>query len=128
MENFHHYNKKLKGKARKLRANATRAENHLWYEVLSNRRMLGYKFLRQRPVNTYIADFMCKELNLIIEIDGKVHEFEEVFEKDLEREQHLETLGFIVLRFSNWEVLNKLHLVVEILETWIKCNAPKNSD
>ena len=71
--NNYHYNKNLKQLARDLRNNPTKAENRMWYDVLSDQRFLGYKFTRQRPIDQYIVDFFCKELLLIIEIDGKSH-------------------------------------------------------
>jgi very-short-patch-repair endonuclease len=61
------YNKRNKQVARMLRSNMTKAEACLWKYALRARQMKGYKFRRQRPVLNYVADFMCKELNLIIE-------------------------------------------------------------
>ena len=52
--------------------------------------MEGYQFRRQRPVMDYIADFMCKELMLIIEVDGITHTYPEVIENDCIRQQRLE--------------------------------------
>ena len=71
-----YYNKKLKEFARRLRKQTTNAEVKLWNEVLRGRQMHGYTFLRQRPILYFIADFMCKELMLIIEVDGYTHEWE----------------------------------------------------
>ncbi len=116
----HFYNKTLQPFARQNRNAPTKAENHLWYQLLNNRKTLGYKFLRQRPVNKYIADFMCKELMLIIEVDGTIHDSADAKEKDALRQSQLEELGFTVLRFTNWEVLNELHTVSAALVTWIK--------
>ncbi|MDF2437130.1 MAG: endonuclease protein [Bacteroidota bacterium] len=52
--------------------------------------MKGYTFNRQQPVLNFIADFMCKELSLIIEVDGGYHLKEDVYIKDLERQRELE--------------------------------------
>jgi very-short-patch-repair endonuclease len=60
----------------------TKAEACLWKYVLKAGGMKGLAFRRQRPVLHYIADFMCKELQLIIEVDGITHTYEEVAEKD----------------------------------------------
>ena len=60
----------------------TKAEACLWRYVLRARKMKGYSFRRQRPVLHYIADFMCKELKLIIEVDGITHQFEETIKYD----------------------------------------------
>ena len=68
--NLFHYNKNLQSFANINRKNMTKAEACLWKFVLGGRQMMGYQFRRQRPVLNYIADFMCKELNLIIEVDG----------------------------------------------------------
>lgn len=98
------YNKVLKELARNLRKNSTKAEIRLWSEVLRAGKMKGYPFLRQRPVLNYIADFMCKELKLIIEVDGATHNDEEQWYKDRERQKELEEYGFTVLRFSDDEI------------------------
>ncbi|MEK7256649.1 MAG: endonuclease domain-containing protein [Bacteroidota bacterium] len=116
----HFYNKSLRPFARENRNTPTKAENQLWYQLLNERKMLGYKFLRQRPVSKYIADFMCKELWLIIEVDGSVHDSEEAKKLDAMRQRELEDLGFIVLRFSNYEVFQELHLVSDALKEWIR--------
>src|ERR1700733_2349895 len=95
--NNFHYNKKLKPLARGLRNYSTKAEIRLWCEVLRNKNMLGFTFLRQRSVDLYIADFMCKDLMLVIELDGKSHDSEEALLKDLEKDRALQKLGFTVM-------------------------------
>jgi very-short-patch-repair endonuclease len=117
--NNHHYNKSLRGRAREMRNRSTKAEILLWDNLLKNTQLRGYQFLRQRPVLFYIADFMCFELMLIIEVDGHIHECEEVATKDATRQRDLEAVGFTVLRFSNWEVLERRDLVVAVLLDWI---------
>lgn len=79
------YNKELNEIARKLRKESTPAEIRLWTKLLHAKKMKGYQFLRQRPVLNYIADFMCKELKLIIEVDGESHESEDQWYKDKKR-------------------------------------------
>jgi very-short-patch-repair endonuclease len=81
---------------------------------------MGYWFNRQRPVGKYIADFLCKELMLIIEIDGLTHQFEEVSENDILREEELEALGFAVIRFDDDEVLNDIDNVKRTLISFIE--------
>lgn len=76
------YNKSLKGFARANRNNATKAEACIWKYVLSKKKT-GFTFKRQRPVLKYVADFMCQELKLIIEVDGITHHQERVYEKDM---------------------------------------------
>ncbi len=67
---------------------------------------LGYPFLRQRPLLNYIADFMCKELKLIIEVDGYTHKFKTV--EDMERDSVLAGNGFTTLRFTDEEEMKDL--------------------
>jgi very-short-patch-repair endonuclease len=82
--------------------------------------MKSFQFRRQRPVLIYIADFMCKELMLIVEVDGSIHELEEVKKNDEIRQKALEEAGFTVLRFTNKEVLTNIQWVSGYLEDWIE--------
>ncbi len=120
MPSNYHYNKRLRPLARELRNNPTKAERRIWYELLSGRQFGGYQFLRQRIIDQYIVDFFCKELRLVIEIDGKTHEFEDVKQNDVVREKRLQSLGYSVVRFSDWEVLNNLGEVAELLTAEIE--------
>ena len=120
MTQYNHYNKKLKPLARNHRNNSTLAEIRLWSELLSNKQMLGFPFLRQRPIGNYIADFFCKELKLIIETDGISHDNEEVFLKDREREKSLNTLGYQIIRFEDDEVMRDIENVRLTIEGTIK--------
>ena len=104
------YNKKIKPFANDNRKQMTKAEACLWKYALRNK-MLGVTFNRQRPVMNYIADFMCKDLKLIIEVDGFSHTFEEVIENDKIRQEHLEKNGFKVIRFLDNEVLTNIQQV-----------------
>jgi len=114
-----YYNKNLKDLARKLRNNSTPAEVRLWSELLRSGNMKGYTFLRQRPVLNYIADFLCKELLLIIEVDGSSHEVEKKWQKDRKRQSELEEHGFTVLRFTDEEIFHELDSVKLSIEGWI---------
>jgi very-short-patch-repair endonuclease len=113
----YHYNKKLKTNARALRNNSTPGEIRIWCELFRARKMRGYQFLRQRPVGSFIADFMCKELNLIIEVDGYSHLFK--YEKDIQRDKILKKLGFTTLRFSEQQVKHDLDNVCAEIESYI---------
>lgn len=113
-----HYNPKLKQLARKLRNNSTLSEILLW-EELKNRKMLGYKFLRQKPVGNYIVDFFCNKLKLVIEIDGESHD-EDSFEYDMNRQHWLETNGLTILRFDDLEVKKDMDNVLMSIEGWIR--------
>jgi len=97
----------------------TKAEACLWKYALRARTLKGYPFRRQRPVLHYIADFMCKELSLIIEVDGITHTWEETIKKDHVRQKALEQAGFTVLRFTDDDVLTNMTHVVETLENWV---------
>ncbi|WP_340104474.1 endonuclease domain-containing protein [Rhodohalobacter sp. 8-1] len=119
-----YYNKNLKEFARKLRKQATRAEVKLWQELLRGRQMHGYKFLRQRPVLFFIADFMCKELFLIIEVDGYTHEWEEQWALDQKRQKRLEEFGFTILRFTDEEILEDIRNVESAIEGWVLDHPP----
>ena len=112
------YNKDLKPLARNLRNNSTKAEIRLWCELLAGKKLKGYGFLRQRSIQNYIVDFMCKELRLVIEVDGYSHNFKT--EEDVKRDEALKTLGFTVLRFSDNEVMQDLPNVQRTLEAWIE--------
>ena len=116
----HFYNKSLQPYANRLRKEMTKAEACLWKYVLGAGKLKGFQFRRQRPVLDYIADFMCKELMLVIEVDGLTHEWEETIKKDQIRQKALETAGFTVLRFTDEEVLNNIQSVFSFLEDWIE--------
>ena len=64
----------------------------------------------------YIADFFCKELMLIIEIDGITHDNEFSQTKDIQREEQLARAGFKIVRFTDEEVLNNMAGVISELE------------
>lgn len=113
------YDKHLRNFANKNRKNMTKAEACLWKYVLSTGKMKGYSFRRQRPVLHYIADFMCKELMLIIEVDGLTHQWEEVAKNDKIREEALKKIGFTVLRFDDDVVLTQINRVMEVIEDYI---------
>ncbi|MER2997804.1 endonuclease domain-containing protein [Pontibacter populi] len=117
MPHNHNYNPKLKPFARSLRQESTKTEVRLWCEVLSKGRT-GYTFLRQRPVGNYIADFLCKELKLIIEVDGYSHNFKT--EEDLKRDKEIADLGFTTLRFNDEEVMKDLSNVERVIVGWIE--------
>ena len=123
----YNYNSSLKQNARSLRQEMTKAEACLWKYVLRAGSMKGYTFNRQRPILHYIADFMCKQLRLVIEIDGITHHDEVVEQKDKIKQSDLEKAGFTVLRFSDGEVLNHIHVVRHAIETWIEEWEEKNS-
>jgi len=94
----------------------TSAENIIWKHIHINEWKL--KFRRQHPILFYVVDFYCHALKLVIEIDGGIHDNEEVKKKDAERERELRTLGLTIIRFGNEEVFtNPKHVLQKIDET-----------
>lgn len=93
-----------KSRAKSLRSNLTPAENRFWNYVRA-KKMAGLKFRRQHPIGNYIADFYCHRLRLVVEIDGNIHEDQDIKEYDKERELQIKRLGLSVLRFTNADVL-----------------------
>jgi len=75
--------------------------------------MLGYQFRRERPILNFTVAFKCLELLLIIEVDGITLDSEIVIQRDENRDALPRTIGFTVLRFSSWEVLNKIHNLLD---------------
>lgn len=118
--NQYSYNKVLRPRASDLRKTMTKAEVCLWKYALKARTMKGCTFNPQRPVLNYIADFMCKQLLLIIEVDGISHYNEEAYHKDVKRQQILENNGFKVIRFLDHEVLKDIQNVIRCLEITIE--------
>ena len=102
----------LNTKARNLRKNQTDAERLLW-QHLRNRQMLGQKFRRQFSIDTYIVDFVCLEVKLIVELDGGQHA--EQIEYDHRRTEQLQKRGFKIIRFWNNEVLQNTTGVLEAI-------------
>ena len=96
-----HYNPKLKTLSRELRKKGTLSEVLLWNK-LKARKIKGYQFMRQKPIDNYIVDFFCNELMLAIEIDGCTHN--EKSEEDQRRQAKLESLGVRFLRFYDFDV------------------------
>ena len=111
------YNKKLKGFARSLRKDGTPGEAILWSEVLRARKFYGYQFNRQYPIKNYIVDFICRKLQLVIEVDGSSHDFKA--EQDAKRDKDLMEMGFQVLRVSESEVRNDIKNVIRSIEYYL---------
>ncbi len=126
--NSWHYNQKLQKLANRNRKEMTKAESCIWKYILSKKQLYGYQFRRQRPVLNYIADFMCIELKLIIEIDGLTHQWKHVAENDLKREEKLKNIGFSVLRFNDNDVLNNIDTVHQKIREFIEVFSNQNNN
>ena len=99
---------------RKLRKDPTPAEKIFWSHV-ANRQFKGLKFVKQHGIGSYIVDFCCRSLMLVIEIDGDSHAtFAEAADKI--RTKYLESLGYTVIRYNNDDVLNNIDGVFQDLE------------
>lgn len=100
--------------ARQLRQTQTGAEAILW-DRFRGRRFRGLKFKRQIPVLSYTVDFLCFERKLVVEIDGRHHDWFAVY--DANRTAEIESQGFAVLRVTNQDVLNDIDRVIESIWT-----------
>ncbi len=104
-------------RARALRQGQTYAEALLWLK-LRGRQILNLKFRRQHPIGAYLADFVCLEIGLVIELDGGQHAEDAASSYDSKRESDMAALGFQTLRFWNNDVLSQTDAVLEkILQT-----------
>ncbi len=105
--------------AARLRKEATDAERLLWGS-LRNRRLTGHKFRFQATIEPFVADFLCVEARLIIEVDGSQHNAE----VDARRTHFLESRGYRILRFWNNEVLENLDGVLEVIMATLNAGRP----
>jgi primosomal protein N' (replication factor Y) len=83
------------------------AERRIWYHL--RHRALGVRFRRQHPIGPYIADFAAIEERLVIEIDGSQHRGSKY---DTQRDEHMRSQGWTVLRFWSWDVIGNLEGVL----------------
>ena len=111
---MHPYNKQLKNLARSNRKAGNLSEVLLWQELKQSK--LGVRFHRQTPIGNYIADFYCKEKNMVIEIDGWSHD--DKYEYDKARDEYMRSLGINVLRISDIDVKRDMNNIL----IWIKHN------
>ncbi|MCR5014059.1 MAG: endonuclease domain-containing protein [Bacteroidales bacterium] len=100
----------LKEFAKENRNNMTPAEKILWEELRNSK--TGYKFRKQHPIGDYIADFICIEKKLVIEVDGGYHNTMEQQQNDEVRTIDIEKMGYSVIRFTNDEVEKQLTTVI----------------
>jgi len=107
------YTPKLKDAARENRKKPTKPESRIWNELLRNR-FMGFKFLRQKPLDSFIADFYCSQLLLVIEIDGDSHAANPDY--DFERTKALEKYGVEVVRYTNRDVMENIEGVYSDLK------------
>ncbi len=105
--------------ARHLRHEMTEAEQLLWFHL--RRKQLGdLRFRRQHPIGPYIADFVCIEQRLIVEVDGSQHGGE----KDARRDEWLESAGFRIVRVWNNDVVHRVNDVLAAILAIAAPNSP----
>ena len=110
-----HYNPKLKALAAHLRSQGTKSEIILWNQ-LKGSQVNGFRFIRQKPIGDYIVDFYCKEVGLVIELDGLSHQSNEVMDLDERKQSYLESIGLKVIRFEDEDVIRDLPNVMRVIE------------
>ncbi len=98
----------LQTHAQGLRSNATGPEKKLW-QHLSGSKHGGYKFRRQAVIGNYVADFLCAQKALVIEVDGETHDQA----RDVKRDAWLAEHGYHVLRVTNDDVLMQIDRVLD---------------
>ncbi|RYZ60748.1 MAG: DUF559 domain-containing protein [Chitinophagaceae bacterium] len=106
-------------RAAELRKRQTNAEEILWGYLRT--KPGGFKFRRQHPFLNYILDFYCHTLHLVIEVDGRIHEREDVKQNDQVRQKHLQDHSLQILRFTNEEIEQRLeHVICEIENCFVR--------
>jgi very-short-patch-repair endonuclease len=111
------YKKYLTKNAKSLRKNMTDEERHLWYDFF---RYLPITVHKQKMLGNYIVDFYCAEFNVVVELDGCQHYWEEGEKKDLERNEYLRSRGITVLRYTNEQVHKQFKNVCADILKYIK--------
>ena len=105
-------------KAGALRRQQTFAEELLWNYLRT--KPCGFKFRRQHPFSNYILDFYCHALGLVIEVDGSIHQVQEIKRNDEQRQKQLEEQGLSFLRFTNNELKLHSEKVIQQIEAYLQ--------
>jgi very-short-patch-repair endonuclease len=111
------YNRSNTNSAREMRKSPTPAEEKMWQDVLKNRPW-GYKFTRQKPIWSFIVDFYCSKLSLVIELDWEVHKYNKEYDK--QRTSFFSSQWISVIRYWNNRVINEIDKVYKDLLNYIK--------
>ena len=115
------HNPVLTPNAVELRKNMTPQERHLWYDFLKN---YPIRFLRQKVIASYIADFYCAKAKLVIEIDGSQHYTDDGTEYDEIRTKVLEQFDLLVIRYSNYDISDNFQGVCEDIDRIVRSRIP----
>jgi very-short-patch-repair endonuclease len=100
--------------AKTLRKQSTTPETKLWVE-LRNRQLGGFKFRRQTPIGPYIADFVCTEKMLVVELDGWTHSTSDEIAYDKRRTAFLNAQGYRVIRFDNIDAMQGMDGLLQLI-------------
>ena len=111
------HNPKLTENAKELRKNMTKEEKHLWYDFLKDH---PERFLRQKVIDDYIADFYCHKARLVIELDGSQHYAKDGILKDKIRTEKIEKRDLTVLRIPNGEINHNFEGVCRFINEFVK--------
>ncbi|MFT5891790.1 MAG: very-short-patch-repair endonuclease [Dokdonia sp.] len=107
--------------ANQLRSNLTPEEAKLW-EYLKTR-PFNFKFRRQHPFGDYILDFYCHKAKLVIEVDGKIHDYQKEYDND--RTDIIKEYGITVIRYTNKEVSTRFENIKKDINTILKSIAKR---
>ena len=106
-----------------MRKRPTRAEKELW-QYLRGKRMRGFRFRRQQPIDRYIVDFYCRQARIVVEVGGASHDSTEAAEYDEQRTKFLNEQGLAVLRFSNEQVIYETDSVLNTIAEHLRRESP----
>ena len=112
------YNPQLKEFSRGMRGFGEKSEALLWKQLKS--KQTGFAFNRQKPILNYIADFYCKELSLVVEVDGASHFSAEAHIKDQERDRQMQAIGLTIVRVLDSDVRKDANNVAEYIKEQCK--------
>lgn len=111
------YNRKLIPTAKMLRKTMTKEECHLWYDFLKD---YPLKFVRQKVLGRYIADFYCAKVKLVIELDGYHHYTYDGIEYDMDRNEYLQKFGLTVIHIPNSDIHSDFKAVCDYIDSLIQ--------
>ena len=107
---FYGADKAIFENAKKLRLKMTTSEAILWERLSKNQ--LGVRLKSQHPISNFIVDFYCHKAGLIIEVDGHIHFNESKTAEDIKRQDDIEALGLLIIRFTNEQINQEIETVV----------------
>ena len=111
------HNPNLTENAKELRKNMTKEEKHLWYDFL---KVYPVRFLRQKIIDDYIADFYCHRARLVIELDGSQHYTKDGILKDKIRTERIEKRNLTVMRIPNGEINHNFEGICRFIDEFVK--------